>query len=473
MIFEILMFRMVDVLLISPPFRGLKREPLGLYYLSGVLKVGGVSSSVIDFNVQPFSLTDFRGYAKRANPRIVGVTSYTFNFSAAVRILEEVKRCLPKSTTVLGGVHASALPNEVLRNTKALDYVVIGEGECAFLELCRRILNGEGAEGVGGIAYREEDKTLINPPSHQLVDLDGLPLPDRRMLPIERYPVASVQTSRGCPYSCIFCNINQFYGRRIRLRDPRGVVDECSILVNKYKKDNIFFFGDAFTISSDWVERFCDEIIRRGLKFTWGCETRVDNVSYPLLKRMRMAGCREIQYGIDYGDEGVLKLLGKDVSIEEIDDAVRWAKRAGLFVGAFFIFNVPGEDEETMERTFNLIQRVPVDAVEVNLLTPYPGTPLWHRPGEFGMRIINFDFDYYTTKRYVMENLNFPKNRFVPAFKRLLRRLNLVPIPGYQPEIYDFLKRPPRIEVWRRRGLGDFFSSLFRASGGGPSSTHL
>jgi anaerobic magnesium-protoporphyrin IX monomethyl ester cyclase len=464
---------MVDVLLISPPFLGLLREPMGLYYLAGILEAGGISSSIIDFNVQRPTKANFREYLKRIKPKIVGVTSYTFNFSAAIKILNEVKCLLPGSVTVLGGVHASALPMEVLSGTKSLDFIVIGEGEYTFFNLCKGILNEEGIEALDGIAYRRGERVLINPPSNKVVNLDELPLPDREMLPIGRYPVASVQTSRGCPYSCIFCNINQFYGRRIRLRDPRGVVDECSILVNKYKKDNIFFFGDAFTISSDWVERFCDEIIRRGLKFTWGCETRVDNVSYPLLKRMSMAGCREIQYGIDYGDEGVLKLLGKDVSIEEIDDAVRWAKRAGLFVGAFFIFNVPGEDEETMERTFNLIQRVPVDAVEVNLLTPYPGTPLWHRPGEFGMRIINFDFDYYTTKRYVMENLNFPKNRFVPAFKRLLRRLNLVPIPGYQPEIYDFLKRPPRIEVWRRRGLGDFFSSLFRASGGGPSSTHL
>ena len=168
---------------------------------------------------------------------------------------------------------------------------------------------------------------------------------------------------------------------------------------------------------------------------------------------MKNAGCAEIQYGIDYGDEDVLHNLGKDTSIESIEDAVRWAKDAGLFVGAFFIFNVPGEDEETMERTFNLIQRVPVDAVEINLLTPYPGTPLWEHADRFGMKIIERDFDYFTTKKYVMENIDFPQAKFVPAFKTLLKRMNLVPTSNNEPEIFNFLKRDIKLKTWKEEGF--------------------
>jgi hypothetical protein len=104
-----------------------------------------------------------------------------------------------------------------------------------------------------------------------------------------------------------------------------------------------------------------------------------------------------------------------------------------------------------MERTFDLIQKTPVDAVEVNLLTPYPGTALWEDPGRFDMRIINQDFDCYTTKKYVMENLQFPRDRFVPAFKSLLKRLNLVPTAEYYPEIYDFLKKDIKPRAWGKR----------------------
>ena len=446
---------MVEVLLISPPFKGLLREPMGLYYLAGVLNSNGISTALMDFNIELPTRSGFRRYLQDLKPRIVGVTTYTFNFSVAQKIIEEIKKTEPGTVTVMGGVHASALPEEILKDTPALDFIVVGEGEFTFLELCRKILDGETVEDVRGLALRRDRKVVINPPRELIRDLDSLPLPNRELLPFEKYPVAAVQTSRGCPYNCIFCNINGFYGRRIRLRDPRKVVEECSILIEKFRRDRLFFFGDAFTFRSDWVEEFCDEILCKGLRFEWGCETRVDNVSLPLLRKMRRAGCIEIQYGIDYGDEEVLKNLGKDISIGAISDAVEWAKEAGLFVDAFFIFNVPGEDEGTMENTFDLIQRVPVDAIEINLLTPYPGTPLWADPENFGMRIIDYDFDYYTTKKYVMENIHFPRNKFVPAFKVLLKRLNLVPTPGYYPEIYDFLKRNIKLQAWKkeRRGI--------------------
>jgi radical SAM superfamily enzyme YgiQ (UPF0313 family) len=445
---------MAEVLLISPPFKGLLREPLGLYYLAAALNSKGIPTALMDFNIELPTRSGFREYLRHLKPKVVGVTSYTFNFSVAKKIVEEIKRIEPKTVTVLGGVHASALPEEILEDTPALDVIVVGEGELTFLELCRKILDGETVEDIKGLTLRKNGKVVVNPPRELIENLDDLPLPNREMLPFEKYPVASVQTSRGCPYNCIFCNINRFYGRRIRLRDPRKVAEECSLLVGKYKRDRIYFFGDAFTIKPDWVEELCDEILRRRLKFVWGCETRVDNVSLPLLRKMKRAGCSEIQYGIDYGDEKILKNLGKGFSLGEVSDAVAWTKKAELFVGAFFIFNVPGEDEGTMENTFNLIQRVPVDAVEVNLLTPYPGTLLWDNPGSFGMRIIDHDFNYYTTKKYVMENLGFPRDKFVPAFKILLRRLNLVPTSEYYPEIYDFLERDIKLRAWKNERLG-------------------
>ena len=445
---------MVDVLLISPPFKGLLREPVGLYYLAGTLNPKGISTTLIDFNIELPTRSRFHEYFQHLKPKIVGVTSYTFNFSAAEKIVEEIKKIEPKTVTVMGGVHASALPEEILRSNSALDFIVVGEGEVTFLELCSKILNGETVEDVKGLVQRKDGKVVVNSPRELINNLDDLPSPNREMLPFEKYPVASVQTSRGCPYNCIFCNINRFYGKRIRLRDPKKVAEECSVLVEKYKRDKIFFFGDAFTFRTDWVEEFCNEILRRHLKFIWGCETRVDNVNLPMLKKMRKAGCCEIQYGIDYGDEKVLRNLGKDFSITTISDSVEWTKKAGLTVDAFFIFNVPGEDESAMENTFKLIQKVPVDAVEVNLLTPYPGTALWANPESFSMKIIDRSFDYYTTKKYVMENVNFPKSKFVPAFKTLLKRLNLIPTPGYYPEIYDFLKRDIKLQAWKEGSHG-------------------
>lgn len=445
----------MDVLLISPPFRGLLKEPLGLYYLAGVLNSGGISTAIMDFNVQLPTRLEFREYLQHLKPKIVGVTSYTLNFSVAQKIVEEIKRIEPRTVTVMGGVHASALTEEILRDTPALDVIVVGEGEITFLEMCRKILDGETVDNVDGLAFRKDGKVKINSPRETIKNLDDLPLPNREIMSLEKYPVASVQTSRGCPYNCIYCNINRFYGRRIRLRDPKKVVEECALLIEKYKREKIFFFGDDLTFKSDWVEEFCDEILRRHLKFVWGCLSRVDNVNLPMLRKMREAGCAEVDYGIDYGDEGILRNLGKEYSIGTVSDAVKWTKEAELFVAAFIIFNVPGESEDTMENTVNLIRKIPVDAVEVNLLTPYPGTQLWANPEKFGMKIIDYDFNNYTTKKYVIENLSFPQNKFVPAFKQLLEKLNLVPNPNQQDhyqhlyDIYDFLKKDASPPVWK------------------------
>ncbi len=436
--------------MISPPFKGLLREPIGLYYLAGVLEEEDISVKIMDFNVEQPSRSYFHNKIRKLDPKIVGVTSYTFNFSAAKKIVKEIKKVKRDCIIVMGGVHVSSLPKETFESVHELDFIVIGEGEFTFLELCRSIINCEDdAFNIEGVAYKDNERVIINPPRRLIKNLDDLPMPNRELLPFNKYPVASVQTSRGCPYNCIFCNINKFYGNRIRFRDPIEVVKECEYIVKRYNKDKIFFFGDAFTFKSDWVETFCDEIVRRKLKFKWGCETRVDNVNYKLLKKMRRAGCIEIQYGIEYGDEEILKILGKNISLEDVHNAVRWAKKTNMFVGGFVIFNVPYENEETMEKTFRLLQRVPVDAIEINLLTPYPGTILWKNPEIFNMRIINYDFDYYTTKKYVMENLNFPREKFVPAFKRLLKRLNLIPMPGHEPEIFNFLKRDIKIKVWK------------------------
>lgn len=450
---------MTDVLLVSPPFRGLLREPIGLYYLAGVLNEAGISVNIMDFNVESPTRSEFVSRLRALKPRIVGVTSYTFNFSVARDIIEEIKRVDHTIITTMGGVHASAIPEKILQDTPALDYIVVGEGEQTFLELCSKIMRGEDISRVKGIAFRNEGRVTVNPPRELIEDLNELPFPDRELLPLKMYPVTLVQTTRGCPYNCIFCQINRFYGRRTRQRDPRRVVDEVDQLMGKYGIEKFFFFGDSFTFRQDWVEEFCEEIGKRGLKLQWACETRVDNVSLPLLRNMRKAGCREVQYGIDYGDEAVLKNLGKEISLGCIKDAVHWAKEAGLFTGGFFIFNVPGEDESTMDRTFDLIQDVPIDAMEVNLLTPYPGTPLWESPERYGMRIVNHNFDYYTTKKYVMENIAFPKKKFVPAFRALLKRLNFVVTPQNRPEIFDFLKKDIKPRPWReeRRGLNGLF----------------
>ena len=438
---------MYDVLLLAPPYKGMIREPIGLFYLAKILTRNNISVKIIDLNLDRMNEAKFNEYIKQLQPKILGITSYTFNLYITLDILKGFKRNHPKITTVLGGVHASALPKETLSEYSFIDYIVIGEGEFTFLELCQSILNNESTEKIEGLAFRD-DVAKINPPRKPLNDLNLLQIPDRDPLNYSRYPVALVQTSRGCPYSCIFCNICNYYDRTIRFRSPVIVADECEYLVNKHNYNQIFFFGDSFTFNHEWVELFCDELIRRRLNFRWACETRVDNVDLSILKKMKEAGCTSVQYGIDYGDETVLRNLGKHISIETIIDAVNWAKASDLIVESFFIFNCPGEDQDTINNTFNLIQKTPIDALELNLLTPYPGTKIWSDPSSLGMKIIDRDFSQYTTKKFVIENEDFPRKKFIPAFRNLLKRLNLQTPDGSQPEILKFLEYEKTMKTW-------------------------
>jgi len=438
---------MVDVFLLSPPYKGMIREPIGLFYLANILIKNNISVKIIDLNICKMREKEFNDYIKKMQPKIIGITSYTFNFYITLDILKGIKKKYPKIITVLGGVHASALPKDILLECSFINYIVIGEGELIFLDLCQKILNGERCENIEGIAFLDGEVKIT---SHKkpLENLDFLQIPDRDIINSTHYPVALVQTSRGCPYSCIFCNICSYYERTIRFRSPTMVVDECETLVKRYNYNKIYFFGDAFTLDKQWVESFSDEILRRGIKFEWACETRVDNVDLSILMKMREVGCRTVQFGIDYGDEEVLKKLSKNTSIDSISDAVNWAKKSDLMVEAFFIFNCPGENQDTMNNTFNLIQKLPIDALEINLLTPYPGTKLWSDSKQLGMKIIDKDFINYTTKKYVLENEYFPKNKFVPAFKDLLKRLNLHTPDGTIPEIFNFLEKEKKLKTW-------------------------
>lgn len=438
---------LVDVLLIAPPYKGMTREPVGLYYLASVLLKNKVSVKILDLNLNKMRLRDFQEYVRKSDPRVVGVTSYTFNYYLCEDVLKAVKNIRPDVVTVLGGIHASSMPVEVLSTNNYVDYLVVGEGEYTFLELCQRLLGGQSCDDVQGIAYNMGG-VRVNPSRKPIDDLDTLNIPDREALSYQKYSVALVQTSRGCPYSCIFCNICNQYGRTIRFRDPKIVVDECEVLVRKYNYKQIYFFGDSFTFDKRWVEDFCDEILSRRLKFRWSCETRVDNVDLKILTKMKNAGCHMVQYGIDYGDEDVLKKLGKNFSLASVEDACEWAKKSKLGIEAFFIFNCPGENSETMNNTYNLIQRLPLDALEINLLTPYPGTQIWRNPEAYGLKIINKDYWNYTTKKYVLENESFQREKFVPAFRDLLKRMNLVMADHSQPEIFAFLEAEKKIAAW-------------------------
>jgi anaerobic magnesium-protoporphyrin IX monomethyl ester cyclase len=259
----------------------------------------------------------------------------------------------------------------------AFDVVVRGEGEQSMCEIV-------AAYQAGG------DVVALPAPRPLATDLDAIAFPARELLPNERYiaygrkkygyAITTVMSTRGCPFDCEFCS-NVLFGGSYRERSPGNVVDEIEeALALGY--DRISFADDVFTLNRRRVVAVCDEIARRGLHFAWECLGRVDSLDFETARLMKAAGCFRIFFGIESGNEEILRLMNKQITTRQAGDAVRAAHAAGLEVGAFFILYYPGETDDTVLDTLRFAGSLPLDYLGLTMPYPLPGTALAERLGE-------------------------------------------------------------------------------------------
>ncbi|MFP4346223.1 MAG: B12-binding domain-containing radical SAM protein [Anaerolineales bacterium] len=255
--------------------------------------------------------------------------------------------------------------------------------------------NVRTCERIKGLVWREGSEIVVNPPRPFIADLDDLPLPRHDLLPLERYraplvggPYAFVVSSRGCPGGCRFCIKHVSYGRSVRYRSPEHVLAEVEQLVGLGVR-KIHMYTDLFTVNREHVMGICEGIMERELPVKWTCNSRVDFVDAELLQTMKRAGCWMISWGIESGDERMLKRMRKGITPEKVERALRWSKEAGIMNWGYFIIGLPGETEESIRRTIDFSKRLPLDLVLFHIAAPHPGTPFffevvengWFRPG--------------------------------------------------------------------------------------------
>ena len=276
------------------------------------------------------------------------------------------------------------------------DIVVKGEGEHAMLELLRTYDNGCDLSSVQGIAYRkwnngrakgEKSEIVFTDPRILESDLDKIAFPARDLFPNDRYidywkrryghAATTVFTTRGCPFSCEFCS-NAVFGVSYRERSPENVVDEVEQALS-FGYDRIHFADDVFTLNRERVLKICDEIRRRGLQFKWECLGRVDSIDEEISIAMKDAGCDRIFFGIESGNDSVLKLMKKKITPDRARKAVYSAHEAGLLTGAFFILCYPGETDDTVLETLHFAVSLPLDYLSFTMPYPLPGTALYDR----------------------------------------------------------------------------------------------
>ena len=374
-----------DVVLIYPYFH---REPawrklwlfppIGLGYLASTLLKNGISVKILDGTFM--NLEELIRKAKELAPCIAGIYCMVTMRDDAISIARALRKSPDKPLLIAGGPFPTSEPEAF---TGEFDAVVLGEGEATMLEIAKRHLGGEGISDISGIATKEnrgQRRAFIE-------NLDRIPHPARHLFDNQKYKqhwqkkfgytCAPVITTRGCPYSCDYC-ARPVFGNRYRERGIQDVADEIEeVLGLGYNR--VWFSDDVFTLNRKRILGLCDEIKKRGLKFGWDCLCRVDNVDQELFRRMHEAGCERVFFGIESGDNGILKLMGKTFTSEEAKSAVGMAKSAGIQAGTFFMVGYPGETEETILRTLRFSSRLPSDYLSYTLPYPLPGTGLYRR----------------------------------------------------------------------------------------------
>jgi len=376
----------MNIALVRPKYKThLITPPLGIGYISAYLKSKGWNTKIIDgLNLD----LDNDEIVKRCKDYdVVGISCLTDFYLETLDLSKKLKAI--GKIVVLGNVHPSILPETSLKDSQA-DYVIVGEGEISFHELLIALKNNQIPERVPGVYFLGQSEFLPRSLNNQL---DDLPFPDWNEIDprtyqkaphgalIKNFPVAPVVSTRGCPYSCKFCASPIFWERKLRFRSPENVISEIEYLVKNFGVKEIHFEDDNLTLNRNHVVEICNLIIERGIKISWATPNgvRADCIDEELLRLMKKAGCYYIVFGVESGNEEILKNIDKKESLEDIEKAVRLASKLGIMTQGFFIFGLPGETVETIKNSINFAKKIPLDRAQFLIFDLLPGSELWQR----------------------------------------------------------------------------------------------
>jgi anaerobic magnesium-protoporphyrin IX monomethyl ester cyclase len=407
----------VRIALINPPFLpGVMRHPpnvpIGLAYLAAVAEKNGHTVQVTDCLPSDMNFSEMKRQVAAFNPDIIGITTMTSTSQSALEAAHILKESCPDALTAVGGPHVTFADTSTLNECPDLDVVVRREGEETLLDLARYVTNEKNLDEVLGITFRKNGKIVQMPDRPLIQNLDELPFPALEHFKLSDYKIFGkmylpIITSRGCPFGCSFCVSSRMVGNTLRTRSPKNVVDELEWLKNVHGAEAFVFYDDMLTFDKKRIYEICEEIKKRKIGLPWDCTTRVDQVSRELLGKMREANCQEIFFGVESGCQRILDKVHKRTSVELNDQAIKWAKEAGLFVAISVIIGYPGETPDTVKQTLDFVRKVKPDDAYLCVATPYPGTELRTLVEKMGWKMTS-DWAHYDSITPVFENPDLP-----------------------------------------------------------------
>ncbi|MCB1908205.1 MAG: radical SAM protein [Rhodocyclaceae bacterium] len=364
--------------------------PIGILSLASWLEHHGHAVTVIDC-LGPHAPVGTAAHAEAvlaSRPELVGFSSTTSGFMDALDIAEIVKARAPAVRTIFGNVHASSIGAPLLRHFPEIDYLCIGEGEGTLLDLAE----GRPEPEIDNLVYRDGEGIVGNPRRARIRHLDELPFPAFEKLagfprgyhlPLFSYEKrwgATMVTSRGCPYTCSFCDRTVFE-RLYRYNSAGYMIEHMRYLRDRFGVHHINFYDDLFTAHRGRVGEFCAGLIERPLGIDFNCAIRTGHTSLEQLKALKQAGALMVSIGIESADPGMMARHKTGVTLDEVRETVDLIHRAGLRAKGLFIFGLPGETPETLRATSDFILSLGLDEMNMTKFSPMYGAPIWDECG--------------------------------------------------------------------------------------------
>jgi len=389
------------VLLINVPYENVykvvksaigKVPPMNLAYLAAYLREKGHEIRIIDMATLEIKVGELKKCLEQPFD-VIGVSAMTPSFSNAIRVLKVAREVNPACVTVMGGSHISTVPAQTLQENGVLDYAVVGEGEVTMAELLDAIAFKKNAANVNGIAFRGGNRIISTPARARIKNLANIPFPAYDLLPMDKYettahhawanravatkPYGVLHTSRGCCHSCNFCASRIIWGREVIFREPSDVLEEIDLLVRGYGIKFLDVNDDSFLLNKNRVHRILDGMIQRKYNLNFCCQARVDEVDEPILKKMKLAGCHLIRFGVESCSQRVLDSMNKRSSVDNIRHAFDLCRKVGLSASANIIIGYPGETKKTFNETLKVLKEVDPIGVAFFMTVPIIGTELY------------------------------------------------------------------------------------------------
>lgn len=461
--------KMVDILFVNQPrWKGLPvvREvdcmnpqkdyivqPLALIYLAAAARKQECSVEVLDANLWDYDYSYVGEQIKEKKPKVVIAGFATPTASWDMRVFEIAKKVSSAKTGLWGPIPA-ALRDSLFSKYKYLDFIIENEPEFTMKEIASKLKKGVNFFRVKGISYRKRKKIIFNG-YREYGKMDDLPIPAYDLLPMDKYytpynqrrPITIMRTSRGCIARCIFCLIGgqtdeyRGYGAPWRSYSAKRALQEIEYVVKEFGTKEINFFDDEFIINKQRVTDICNGIIENNLDIIWNCNARVDSADLELFRLMKKAGCYAISFGVESINKEILQFCGKKISLEQVENAIMLAKKAGIQPALFFMIGLPGETEDSIKETISFAKRIAKKFCirpQCTIATPYPGTKFYELAKKEGW--IRGDIENFEQTTASIQYSNLTREQLEYWHKQFYKQVVLNPI--------RIIKRILKIRHW-------------------------